>query len=184
MPSVNDYAKIALEMKKKGLSDKEIADELLSRSMMTQHKYDELVRGVRTPAAKEKTARFRRFVSSDGLEILVGRSNAENDQLTLKTARPFDLFVHAQGIPGSHVIVCRSNRKAPTSKRTIHEAAVIAATYSKARFSQNVPVDYTPRANVKKPKGAVPGKVIYSSYETLFVDPDQSPLAKLSKKEG
>ena len=78
--------------------------------------------------------------------------------------------------------MCSRGRNAPVPKRTIHEAAIIAATYSKARFSQNVPVDYAPRAYVKKPKGAVPGKVVYSRYETLFVDPDQSLLTKLSKK--
>jgi len=161
----------------------QIAEELVRRAGMTQRKYEEVVSGIRSPASREKEQRFRRFVSSDGFEILVGRNNAENDQLTLKTARPYDLFVHAQGIPGSHVIVWRSERSTPVPRRTIEEAAIIAAAHSKARNAQHVPVDYTPRSQVKKPKGAVPGKVIYISFQTIFVDPDQSLLARLSKKE-
>lgn len=163
---------------------RQIAEELVRRAGMTQRKYEEIVSGIRSPASMEKEKRFRRFVSSDGLEILVGRSNAENDQLTLKTARPYDLFVHAQGIPGSHVIVWRSQRSSPIPKRTIEEAAIIAAVHSKARNARHVPVDYTPRSQVKKPKGAVPGKVIYMSFQTIFVDPDQSLLARLSSKKG
>jgi len=160
----------------------QIAKELVRRAGMTQRKYDEVVSGIRNPASKEKEQRFRRFVSSDGFEILVGRNNAENDQLTLKTARPYDLFVHAQGIPGSHVIVWRSEKSSPIPRRTIQEAAIIAAVHSKARNAQHVPVDYTPRSQVKKPKGAVPGKVIYMSFQTIFVDPDHSLLTRLKVK--
>lgn len=162
---------------------KQIADELLRSGLMTQRKHDEVVGGIRKHHAEEKQEPFRRFLSSDGLEILVGRSNAENDQLTFKTARPYDLFLHAKGIPGSHVIVWRSARTSPIPKRTIEEAAIIAAVHSKARGAQHVAVDYTLRSQVKKPKGAMPGKVIYSSYETVFVDPEQSLLERLSKKD-
>jgi len=162
----------------------EIADELLRVGMITRRKHDEVVSGVARPLPKEERQQFRRFVSSEGFEILVGRNNRENDLLTLKTARPFDLFVHAQGIPGSHVIVWRANRSSPIPKRTIEEAAIIAALHSKARNSQHVPVDYTPRSQVKKPKGTVPGKVIYMSFQTVFVNPDHSLLAKLAAKKG
>ncbi len=162
----------------------EIADELLRGGMITSRKHDEVVSGVARPLPKEERQQFRRFVSSEGFEILVGRNNRENDLLTLKTARPFDLFVHAQGVPGSHVIVWRSNRSSPIPKRTIEEAAIIAALHSKARNAQHVPVDYTPRSQVKKPKGSVPGKVIYMSFQTIFVNPDHSLLAKLAAKKG
>ena len=162
----------------------EIADELLRVGVITTRKHDEVVSGALRRLPKEERQRFRRFVSSDGFQILVGRNNRENDLLTLRTARPFDLFVHAQGVPGSHVIVWRANRGSPIPKRTIEEAAIIAALHSKARNALHVPVDYTPRSQVKKPKGSVPGKVIYMSFQTVFVNPDHSLLAKLAAKKG
>ncbi|MBN1592232.1 MAG: NFACT family protein [Candidatus Coatesbacteria bacterium] len=160
---------------------RQIAEELLSRGEMSERKFNEIVTGVERPASEERPEPYRRFISSDGFEILVGRNNAENDQLTLRTARPYDLFVHAQGIPGSHVIIWRSERNSPIPKRTIEEAAIISALHSKSRGALHVPVDYTPRSQVKKPKGSIPGKVIYTSFETIFVDPDESILKNLSK---
>ena len=158
---------------------RQVSDELVARSIITEAKHRELTEGWRVLRRRQPVREFRRFISSDGLEIIVGRNNAENDRLTLRVARPFDLFVHAQGVPGSHVIVRRKGREAPVPKRTVYEAAVIAATFSKARFSQNVPVDYTARSNVRKPRGSVPGKVIYSGYETVFVDPDEGLVSRL-----
>ncbi len=119
-----------------------------------------------------------RFVSSDGIELLVGKNNAQNDQLTLKTALPNEIWLHAKNIPGSHVIIRREGEPPQT---TLIEAAAIAAFYSKARGSENVPVDYTPRKYVKKPSGAKPGMVIYTTNRTVFVTPDETIIKRLQQ---
>ncbi len=116
----------------------------------------------------------RYFISSDGLEILVGKNNRQNDLLTLKEASKNDLWLHTKDIPGTHVIV-----KIPDKIETIHdlpdktleEAAGLAAYYSKAQASDKVPVDYTFRVNVRKPNGAKPGMVIYEDYWTIMANP-------------
>ena len=119
-----------------------------------------------------------RFVSSDGIELLVGKNNAQNDQLTLKTALPNEIWLHAKNIPGSHVIIRREGEPPQT---TLIEAATIAAFYSKARGSENVPIDYTPRKYVKKPSGAKPGMVIYTTNRTVFVTPDETIIKRLQQ---
>lgn len=116
----------------------------------------------------------RRYLSSDGLEILVGRNNRQNDNLTLKQARGRDLWLHAKDIPGTHVIVklppsCTDINQVPD--RTLEEAANLAAYYSKAQESSKVPVDYTFRSNVRKPNGAKPGMVIYDNFWTIMANP-------------
>jgi len=111
------------------------------------------------------------FHSSDGFEILVGKNNRQNDELTLRTANKTDLWLHTKDIPGSHVIIRAQRQEVPF--RTIIEAAKLAAFYSKASQSQNVPVDYTYVKNVRKPPGAKPGMVIYENYQTVFVNPEK-----------
>ncbi len=110
------------------------------------------------------------FISSDGFEILVGRNNKQNDELTIRMAYSTDLWFHTKIIPGSHTII-RTQGGKDVPDRTILEAAQIAAFYSKAQNSSKVPVDYTVVKNVKKPNGAKPGMVIYDRYNTLYVDP-------------
>jgi len=110
------------------------------------------------------------FRSSDGLTILVGKNNKQNDQLTLKTAAKEDIWLHTKNIPGSHVIIRRPpGQEIPFS--TIQEAARLAAWFSKARQSAQVPVDYTLVKQVKKPSGAKPGMVIFFEQQTLYVTP-------------
>ncbi|MDD4461827.1 MAG: NFACT RNA binding domain-containing protein [Eubacteriales bacterium] len=119
----------------------------------------------------------RRFTSSDGLTILVGRNNYQNDQLTLKTAQKDDLWLHVQHLPGTHVIV--RSEKSEVPEQTLLEAAGLAAWYSRSgRDGQpavgsghKVAVDYCPAAHVRKPSGARPGMVIYDRYQTLLVEP-------------
>lgn len=111
----------------------------------------------------------REFRSSTGLRILVGRSNAQNDQLTLKRADKRDIWLHAQKIHGSHVILCTEGRE--PDEQSLFEAASLAAYWSQAREGANVPVDYTPVRYVKKPNGARPGMVVYETYRTLYVTP-------------
>lgn len=121
------------------------------------------------------------FLSSDGYAILAGRNNKQNDRLAMKTAQDTDLWLHTKDIPGSHVIIRAEGSSVP--ERTIYEAAVIAAYFSQARDSENVPVDYTHRKNVKKPRGAKPGYVIYEQQRTAFVNPDQKLVASLAVRE-
>ncbi|MCR4719962.1 MAG: NFACT family protein [Firmicutes bacterium] len=110
------------------------------------------------------------FVSSDGFDIYVGKNNTQNDYLTLRFANSSDLWFHTKQIHGSHTIIKLGiNKEVPD--RTILEAAQLAAYYSKARESSQVPVDYTKIKNVKKPSGAKPGMVIYDNYNTLYVTP-------------
>lgn len=107
---------------------------------------------------------------TDGHIVLVGRNNKQNDLLTLKKAGKEDIWFHTQKIPGSHVIIRREGKRTITDK-TLLEAAQIAAYHSKGRTSENVPVDYTTISQVKKPKGAKTGIVIYFQQKTLHVTP-------------
>ena len=126
-------------------------------------------------------SRPMRFTSSDGFPILVGRSNRQNDELTTKLAAKTDIWLHVQKIPGSHVIIETDGRTPPD--RTVTEAMQLAAYYSQARGGQNVPVDYTPVKFVKKPAGAKPGMVIYTTYQTAVVTPDEALCERLKEKE-
>lgn len=138
---------------------------------------DELADGGYVPKNNSKVKKQQKksapisFLSSDGYEILVGRNNKQNDELTIRMAYSTDLWFHTKVIPGSHTIVrTRGGEEIPD--RTIVEAASIAAYYSKAQNSSKVPVDYTSVKNVKKPNGAKPGMVIYDHYNTLYVEPE------------
>lgn len=121
------------------------------------------------------------FTSSEGFEIYVGKNNIQNDILTLKTANSSDLWFHTKNFPGSHTVIKFGIDK-NAGEKTIFEAATIAATYSSARSSANVPVDYTEIKNVKKPNGAKPGMVIYDKYNTLYVTPDEKLCERLLNK--
>lgn len=118
-----------------------------------------------------------RFLSSDGFEIWVGKNNYQNDELTMKTAHTTDLWFHTKDIPGSHVIIKTRQQEVPN--KTVLEASHIAAYYSKARDSSNVPVDYTLCKYVKKPNGAKPGFVIYDHNKTVYVTPEESLIEQL-----
>ena len=112
--------------------------------------------------------RPREFFTSSGLRVSVGRNNRQNDALT-KQSGAKDIWLHTQKIHGSHVILHTDGH--PPSQTDITEAAQIAACFSQARESSQVPVDYTSVRNVKKPSGARPGMVIYSAYHTVYVTP-------------
>lgn len=136
--------------------------------------------GVRADEKVKKLSQPLQYCSTDGFDILVGRNNRQNDQLTLKTAKATDIWLHTQGIPGSHVII-RCEGKSP-SERTIYEAAMLAAYHSKGRASSQVPVDYTAVKFVKKPAGGKPGMVIFTNNKTLFVSPDEALVNSLNVK--
>lgn len=129
-----------------------------------------LAKSTKTQSAA--TARPDEYLSSDGLCISVGRNNAQNDRLTLKSSRPNDLWLHVKEQPGSHVVIRKEGNDIPES--TVHEAALLAVYFSKARDSANISVDVTEIKNIWKPNGARPGHVLYDSYHTLFVNPDRT----------
>ncbi|WP_040293465.1 NFACT family protein [Acetonema longum] len=115
--------------------------------------------------------------AGDGTIILIGRNNRQNDLLTFKIAQPHDLWFHTKDIPGSHVVL-RTDSNDP-SPQTVLLASRLAAYFSKARYSANVPVDHTRKRYVKKPNGAKPGFVIYDHQTTLFVTPSESEIKSL-----
>jgi predicted ribosome quality control (RQC) complex YloA/Tae2 family protein len=120
----------------------------------------------------------RAFRSSDGLAILVGKSGAGNDHLTWRLARSHDLWLHAQGIRGSHVLVrLQKGKQAPP--RTLCEAAQLAAYYSRARGEVKVPVDYVLRKFLRKPKAAAPGAVLLTQEKTITVQPEADLVHRL-----
>jgi len=117
---------------------------------------------------KENTV-FKEVISPSGFRVLIGKNNRQNDLLTLSIAAKNDLWFHTKNIPGSHVILFSGG--ADVTDDDILFAALQAAQNSKASVSSNVPVDYTSVKYIKKPSGAKPGMVIYSTNKTVFVNP-------------
>jgi predicted ribosome quality control (RQC) complex YloA/Tae2 family protein len=116
---------------------------------------------------------MRRYLSSDGYEVIVGRTARDNDQLTFRIARPNDLWLHAGDYPGSHVIV-RNSSRTEIPHRTIIEAAQLAAKFSQASKDSKVAIHYTRRKFLSKPKGSAPGLVRMSSFKTITVAPGEN----------
>lgn len=125
----------------------------------------------RTSQSKHKTGKpGRRFASSDGYEILVGRNDRDNDEITFRVARSLDVWMHAADYPGSHVVISNPSRN-PVPQRTIMEAAELTAFYSQAKREGKAAVHYTQRKFVSKPPRAKPGLVRLSSFKTILVEP-------------
>ena len=136
-------------------------------------------RGKKQPGF-QRASKPREFRSSAGLRILVGRNNRQNDRLTTKDADKRDIWLHTQKIHGSHVILCTGG--AEPDEQSLMEAASLAAYFSQAQGSTKVPVDYTPVKFVKKPAGAKPGMVIYTTYQTMLADPNEELVKRLAGK--
>ena len=171
-----DYLDSVLQMIALSEGDKdlqEIRQELMDNGYLKQHKKKMTAKG------KQKIvhAKPMEFRSSAGLTILVGKNNSQNDRLTLKDADKRDLWLHAQKLHGSHVIL-KTGGVGP-DEHSLAEAAMLAAWFSQGRESGQVPVDYTPVKVVKKPAGAKPGFVIYHTYRTLYVTPSEELVRTL-----
>ncbi len=151
---------------------REIRQELIDEG------YIKKVKNLKNRTAKRKSSPMH-FVSSDGYDIYVGKNNVQNDELTLKFAKPRDMWLHTKIIPGSHVIVVSKGEKIPDT--TLNEAALLSAYFSKARNSTMVPVDYTEKRNVKKPNGAKPGMVIYETNRTAYMNPSEEEVNKIKR---
>jgi predicted ribosome quality control (RQC) complex YloA/Tae2 family protein len=119
----------------------------------------------------------RRFISADNWIVLVGRRDADNDLLTFKLGRPFDFWMHAAGVSGSHVVVLNPDRATRLPRDTQELAASLAARYSKAKQGGQVAVHVARVDDVAKPRGAPPGKVAIRRYDTLHARPyrDEAP---------
>ena len=128
---------------------------------------------VRMDGAKKRMKQAKlapmRFESTDGYPIYVGRNNRQNDELTFKLARKDDIWLHAQKVHGSHVIISCGGTTPPDD--TITQAAQLAAYYAESTGGQNIPVDVTLVKQVKKTPGGKPGMVIYHTYRTVIVNP-------------
>lgn len=146
----------------------DIKEELIQEGYLKKKK-------TKKKAMKTQQGKPDHYLSSDGTSILVGKNNLQNDQLTLKTARKTDIWLHTKNIPGSHVIIQSSD----PSEETILEAANIAAYFSKSQLSSSVPVDLVPVKFIRKPNGAKPGYVIYEGQRTVSVTPDKELVERL-----
>lgn len=147
---------------------------------------DELIKGgyikampSATLVKEEKAEPIRRFTSSEGFEILCGKSGPGNDLIVKKYAKDEDIWFHASKMPGSHALIKVAGRGKELTKKTIEEAAAIAAWYSKAQNASKVEVIYTEARNVKKPKGAKPGMVTVKEYKSIIVRP-----MEMKKEDG
>lgn len=117
------------------------------------------------------------YASSEGVTILVGKNNRQNEFLTMKLARKNDTWLHAKDIPGSHVVI----RGEGFTEQTLNEAAILAAYFSKAKHSSNVAIDFTKIKHVKKPSGSKPGYVTYDHQQTIYVTPNEDLVIELRK---
>lgn len=169
-----DYLNSVLDELERAETDRDLSD---IRRELTETGYIRARKGGKAERVKPQSP--MKFVSDDGLEILAGRSNAQNDELTLKLARRTDYWLHTQRVHGSHVIIrCEGEEPPP---RTLEQAAGIAAYYSQARGAGKVQVDYTMVRNVRKPSGALPGKVIYTDHKTMLAESDGALAERLKR---
>ncbi|HEX7125136.1 MAG TPA: NFACT RNA binding domain-containing protein [Thermodesulfobacteriota bacterium] len=122
----------------------------------------------------------RRFRTSDGYEVVAGKTNVSNDYVSTRLARPDDLWLHADGYPGAHVLIRRAGR-GEIPERSVLEAAAVAAYYSKARAAGKVSVHVAPASAVRKPRGARPGLVtLGGGHRSVVVAPDPALIARLA----
>ncbi|MGB3759979.1 MAG: NFACT RNA binding domain-containing protein [Rivularia sp. (in: cyanobacteria)] len=141
----------------------EIREELIAQKYLEDS-------GYRRGGSNEATTNFHRHQTPSGFEVLIGRNNRQNDQLTFRVARNYDLWFHAQEIPGSHVLL-RLEPGAVPEENDLQFTANLTAYYSRARQSEQVPVIYTEPKHVYKPKGAKPGIAIYKQETILWGKP-------------
>lgn len=173
-----EYAKVQLE---KNLQEIEYLNSVLT-NILNADDYSEIeeiknelvetgyirFRKNNKDSKKAKASKPLHFISSDGIDIYVGKNNLQNDYLSLKFANKNHLWLHAKDIPGSHVIVSAFD----VPDKTLEEAATIAGFYSKGKDSLKVPVDYTKVKELKKPNGSKPGMVIYHTNKTIIINPN------------
>jgi predicted ribosome quality control (RQC) complex YloA/Tae2 family protein len=147
---------------------KEIREELIQQRYLEDPEY-------RNRSAETASTNFHRYRTPSGYELLIGRNNRQNDQLTFRVAGDYDLWFHTQEIPGSHVLL-RLEPGTIADEADLQFAADFAAHYSRSRQSDQVPVVYTEPKHVYKPKGAKPGIAIYKQERILWGQPQRANL--------
>ncbi|KQX61137.1 Rqc2 family fibronectin-binding protein [Paenibacillus sp. Root444D2] len=148
----------------------EIRDELMEQGYVRDRNKKQ-----RKKKKKDKPA-LACYLSSEGVSIYVGKNNTQNEYLTNRLSSSMDTWLHTKDIPGSHVVI----RSDSFSETTLLEAAQLAAYFSQAKHSSQVPVDYTAIKHVHKPNGSKPGFVIYVNQKTLFVTPDENMIKQMN----
>ncbi len=146
----------------------DIKGELVEGGYM---KKTSLEAGMVKEAVIEKTEPVRRYLSSEGFEVLCGKSGTGNDLIVRKYAAKEDIWFHVKGLPGSHILIKVAGRAGELTKKTIEEAASLAAFHSKGREAGKIEVIYAEARHVKKPKGAKPGLVTVSEFKSVYVRP-------------
>jgi len=132
---------------------------------------------------KPNLAKPREFITDDGYTVYVGKSNLQNDYLTVRLSRKNDIWLHTKGVHGSHALLVTKGQSLEEIPDTaLLQAASLAAFYSKGKESSKVEVDYCPVQNVKKPTGAKPGMVIYEKYYTMLIEPDEALAERIRVK--
>ncbi|MGL4790263.1 MAG: Rqc2 family fibronectin-binding protein [Anaerotignaceae bacterium] len=156
---------VAIESSTEEMDLKDIRDELMAQGFIKK-------KGKGKVDKRVKKSKPLHFLSSEGFHIYVGKSNLQNDELTIHFAKANDIWLHTKNIPGSHVIIV-TNDTGEVPDKTLLEAANLAAFNSKGKNGSKVPVDYCLRRNVKKPSGSKPGMVIYENNKTIYITPDE-----------
>ncbi len=156
-------------------------DEQLNevKNILVDQNYLHIKTKIKKKLLKNKNMLPKCFISSDGYEILVGNNDKENDYVTMRLARLNDLWLHVKQYTGAHVIVRNKTQCDIIPVKTIEEAALLAAYFSRSRDSSNIPVDYTYRKFIRKPKGRTAGLVLYKNEKTLFVTPKKELIDEL-----
>lgn len=150
----------------------EIKEELIQEGYIKDSKN-------KKKSKKSKISKPHHYLSRDNIDIYVGKNNRQNDILTFKSSNRSDIWMHVQKMPGSHVIIGNNGEEIPDT--TLEDAATLAAYYSKGKNSNHVNIDYTERKNVKKPRGAKAGMVIYDNFKTISVSPTKNKIKQLDK---
>lgn len=170
-----DYLNSVLDVIERAETEKDLSD---IRRELIESGFIKKAKGTKPDKIKAQSP--LRFISDEGLEILVGRNNRQNDELSTKFARRTDYWLHTQKVHGSHVIIrCDGLEPDPTS---LEQAASLAVYYSQGREAGKTAVDCTMVRNVRKPSGSLPGKVIYSDYFTLNAQADEELVRRLQRK--
>ncbi len=161
MTSVNDLLE-----KSKGVTDSISLKNFL-------HSFGGTVKelGFMTDKEQAELPPFKIFAVEGGFTVYAGKNSANNDELTFRYAKPNDLWFHARGSSGSHVVLKIGSAQGTPSKKAIHQAAAIAAYYSKMKNAKHVPVAMTERKHIRKPKGAPAGTVALEKEKVIFVEP-------------
>lgn len=170
LPAVEEELEYMEELKYEWEEAKSLEDFEDVRHQLARGGYIKVMEKIIEKTA-ERAEPVRRYTSSEGFEILCGKSGAGNDLIVQKLSSNEDIWFHVHHLPGSHVLIKVAGRAKELTKKTIEEAAGLAAYYSKAQNAGKVEVIYSEARNVKKPRGAKPGLVTVKEYKSILVKP-------------